>query len=118
MLPCPLIATAGGGPGTLVAEVQLTSGRTVSSVATPINLPSRTSKTGSTGPSSSSGCADIITGLFLSPAMVLPNRTLVNTPQQFKVCSSGSEQVSLTLGPFSEEACGSDTVSLGQVLHC
>jgi hypothetical protein len=98
----------------LTAEVLLTSGRTAVSAPTPINFPSRTSKTGSSG-YTGSGCADIITGLFLSPALVLPNRTLANVPQQLKACSNGAQVVALQLGPFSEEACGAYTVSLGKL---
>lgn len=101
-----ITVAAGGGKGTLTAEVLLTSGRTAVSAPTPINFPSRTSKTGNSS-YTGSGCADISTGLFLSPALVLPNRTLANTPQQIKACSNGGQVVSLPLGPFSEEACGS-----------
>jgi hypothetical protein len=106
------LSCAGGGPGTLVAEVELTGGRIVGSPATPINLPGRTSRSGSTSSElgETQSCADITTGLFLSTLLVTPNRTLSNSAQQVKACSSGKQQVSLMLGPFTEESCGSYTV--------
>jgi hypothetical protein len=111
---CSYTATvAGGGPGSLVGQVQLGNGHAVSSNAVSFNFPQRTSRAGSTSTaqsSSTSGCADIVTGLFLSPALVT-NRTLQNTAQQVKACSSSSKEVTVTVGPFREDACGAYTVS-------
>lgn len=109
---CSYTATvAGGGPGSLVAQVQLSSGHSISSSAVSFSFPQRTSRAGGTAAESGStaGCADIVTGLFLSPALVA-NRTLQNTAQQIKACSSSSKQVAVTVGPFNENACGAYTV--------
>jgi hypothetical protein len=109
---CSYTATvAGGGPGSLVGQVQLSNGHVASSSAVSFNFPQRTSRAGSTAESGSTGgCADIVTGLFLSPALIA-NRSLQNTPQQIKACSSSSKQVAVTVGPFNEDACGAYTVS-------
>jgi hypothetical protein len=110
-----LLLSSGGGAGTVRAEVQLTGGRTITSSPTPFSL---TSKTGAASSlSETQSCADITTGLFLSPLLVAPNQSLPNDAQQFKACRSGSRTVPLTLGPFTEDACGEYTVGsdLGHV---
>lgn len=100
---------AGGGAGTLMAEVQLSGGRVVTSSSTPFTLPPRSGKSSTL--SEGQSCADIVTGLFLSSALVSANKTLPSTVQQFRACNSGTKQVSLTVGPLTEEACGTYSVS-------
>lgn len=104
---------SGGGSGSLTAEVMLGSGRIVSSNPVRFDLPGRTVKSGSTATESSgtTDCADIVTGLFLSPALMLPNRTApTSNVQQIKACNGGSQQVAVAVGPWGEEACGVYTV--------
>lgn len=105
-----VLLCAGGGAGTVRAEVQLTGGRTVTSSPTPFSLSSKAGAATSTL-SDTQSCADITTGLFLSPLLVATNQTLPSDVQQFKACRSGSRTVPLTLGPYTEEACGTYTVS-------
>lgn len=100
----------GGGPGSLLGQVMLSSGRMVTSAPTQFQLQTASSKSGSKK-SSAQGCADIITGLFLSPALLLPGRAQPNNAQQIKACSSDTKQVSVTVGPFREDECGDYTVS-------
>lgn len=107
----------GGGPGSLVAEAVLSSGQVIYSAPISFQLPSSTSQTGSRGSAggrrTAAECAEVITGLFLSPALLLPDRTKDNSAQQSKACDSGSKQVSVTVGPFREDECGQYTVSCG-----
>lgn len=114
---CSYVGTvSGGGPGSLVVDVALSTGSTISSQPILFELPAQTSKAGSRTQQrnllapGASGCADIATGLFLSPALMAPNRTAPNYVQQIKACEGGTEQVSVLVGPWGAEACGSYTV--------
>lgn len=99
----------------MVAEAVLSSGQVVYSAPISFQLPSSTSQTGSRGSAggrqAAADCAEVITGLFLSPALLLPGRTKDNSAQQSKACDSGSKQVAVTVGPFREDECGQYTVS-------
>jgi hypothetical protein len=108
---CSWTGTVSGRPTSFVGQVMLSDGHTANSAPVQLNLATSTSRGSQTG---SAGCADIVTGLFLSPALLASDAGAKsgNTADQFKACGSGGKAVSVKLGPFKEDQCGAYVVSV------
>jgi hypothetical protein len=106
--------TARGGTITASAAIPGATGSRSSAVSSPSQFSIVTPSGDAAGVDT---CVEIIAGLMLGSALLMPGGTRAIEPVTFKACDAGSRIITQQIGPLPNDACGKYTVRPDDVAH-